>query len=312
MKKLYFILIGCCLTFIACEDALVKTLDLEDFAYEKQMAISGALNSEADKFKLLISENQAITDPFDQWEAAVDATATLFYGSTVIGSPMLEINNPDGGPDNLFSLDLENIDLDPGTYRLEVEHPTLGSAFAETEIPKDIQLDKIEFLEDYGIAPNFLERSDAVVITFNDPPEDNYYSLRFELDMIMYDTFIYNTDTIVYQENPYLGVDSGEQGAQLLRDGILFNDSFFNGKEHTIVMYLTGLEFQEDKEEFLSNLKITWDVISRDKFEFDSSLELYNNSQGFGPFTEAVTIYNNIEGGAGIFSGLNRSFYPIP
>lgn len=312
MKKTYFILIACCLIFTACEDALVKTLELEDFDYEKQMAISGALNSEADEFKLLISENQAITDPFDEWEPAVDATATLFKGTTIIGNPTLVEGNPAEGPKDLFSLNLEGIDLDPGTYRLEVEHPTLGMASAETEIPVDVQLRDIEFSEDHGIAPNFLTRLDAVLVTFDDPPEDNYYSLRFELDTIIMDTFIFENDTIIYQEGLYLDVDTDEEGAQFINNGILFNDSFFNGTENTVTLFLAGLDYVENKQEVIDNLKITWDVISRDKFEFDSSLELYYDSQGFGPFTEAVSIFNNVEGGVGIFSGLNRSFYPIP
>ena len=310
MKKIILFAAISSLILTSCEDALVKTLELDDFEYEKQLAISGALFSTADEFKLLISENQAITDPFDEWEPARDATASLFKGEELIGD--LKFTENADFVDNLFRLDLQNIEIDPGIYRIEVEHPTLGMATAETEVPEDIELDQIEYIEDFGIAPNFLNKSDAIQVTFNDPPEDNYYSLRIEMDTVIMDTFIYEMDTIIYPVTPYLGVDSAEPNAQLLQDGILFSDSFFNGNEHTITLYLAGLEFEENVEEIIDALRITWDVISRDKFEFDSSLELYNNSQGFGPFTEAVTIYNNVENGIGVFSGLNRSFYPIP
>ncbi len=311
MKNTLFLAVVACMLLTSCEDVLVKTLELEDFEFEKQLAISGALISTDDEFALLISQNQAITDPFDQWEPAVEATAVLYSGDTEIGRPVLSENNPEG-LNNLFLLDLENIELEPGNYRLEVDHPTLGTAVAESEIPEDIQIDNIEFVEDFGIAPNFLSRSDAILVTFTDPPEDNYYSLKIESDSIISDTFFYGMDTLVYEYEPFLGVDSGEPGAQMIQDGILFTDDFFNGQEHMITLYLAGLEFEEAPEKIIESLHVTWDVISRDKFEFDSSLQLYDNSQGFGPFTEPVTIFNNIEGGVGIFSGLNRSFYPIP
>jgi len=306
-----FIIVGFLMMLTSCQDLLVKTLELEDFAYEKQMAISGVLIPTENEFKLLISENQAITEPADQWEAVEDAVATLYKGETELGQLEFGFDNPDG-PNNIFSLNIENIDLDPGTYRLEVEHPTLGMATAETEIPADIAIDKIEFVEDYGLAPNDLTRADAILVTFNDPPEDNYYSLRLEADSIVLDTFISGTDTFIYEVNGGIWVDFDVPGAQNVANGFIFNDTFFDGSsEQTVGMYLPGLNYEDDKEGFLSNFKVSWDVISRDKYEFDSSLNLYYESQGFGPFTEAVSIYNNIDGGVGIFSGLNRNFYPI-
>jgi len=316
MKQLTQLLIAIlfassCLILSSCQDLLVKTLEVEDFDYEKQLAISGSLISTDDEFTLLISENQAITDPADQWQPAEDAVATLYRGETELGQLEFgEVSNT--GLENLFTLDVESIDLSPGSYRLEVEHPTLGMAVAETEIPTDIQIDNIEFIENYGIAPNDLTRADALLVTFNDPPEDNYYSLKLERDSITIDTFIYGVDTFIYQTNDYIWVDFDLQGAQSVTNGFLFDDSFLVDGENSVAMYLPGLEYQENVEEYLSSFKLTWDVISRDKFEFDRSLNLYFESQGFGPFTEAVSIYNNIEGGVGIFSGLNRTFYPIP
>jgi len=283
-----FLLACICFLFTSCDsDLLVKTLEVDDFDYEKQLAISGALIPTESEFKLLISENQAITDPFDQWEPAPDAKAILLKEGEEIGQLNFDANHPDG-LNNVFRLNIQNLDLTPGNYRLEVEHPSFGSAFAETEIPANVEIESVEFVEDYGFAPESLTNSDAVVVTFSDPPEDDYYALKLVADNIIVDTFISGTDTIIYEQNRYVYVESNVPGGQSIANGVLFDDSFFNGREFTVALFLPDLNYQEDKEEYLSNLKVSWDVVSRDKFEFDRSLELYFDSQGFGPFTEAL------------------------
>ena len=312
MKNLIIVSIALCFVLSSCENLLVKNLELEEFNYEREIAISGILASEEDEFRLLISENQAITDPFDQWEPLVDAEASLYKGETLVG----ELNYQEEATlenqvNGVFVLDIENEDISPGEYRIEVSHPELGTAMATSEVPQDVVLDEIVFEPDFGIAPNFLERSDGLIITFNDPPEDNYYSLSIESAAVKFDTFIFNMDTMIFENRPYISIDTNEPNAQLSGDLVLLTDDFFNGENHTITLYVTDFS-EEGLEAIKDDLEIKWEVISKDKYEFDSSIELYYNSQGLGPFSEAVSIFNNIEGGVGIFGCLNRTFYKIP
>ena len=306
MNKITYLLLGCFLIFTSCENALVQTLELDEHNFEKQLAISGALVSSNDRFRLLISENQAITDPITEWEPARDATATLFQGDIPIGDFINYSFN------SYFFLDLDSIEVVPGFYRLEVEHPVLGKAVAQTEIPVDVKIEDIRYVKDYGIAPNFLTRSDAVVITIKDPPEDNYYRVKFDLEAVVYDTIILNNDTIINKSYPWINFDSNEPGVQGLNNGIIFSDEFFNGTDHTFAMYVKDFKEVIEIEDWKDDIQIIWEVLSKDKYELDRSLALYNETQIFDTFSETVSIYNNIEGGVGVFSGMHRTSYTIP
>jgi len=304
------LLVASCLILSSCENLLVKTLELEEFEYEKQLAISGSLFSSEDNFNLLISENQAITDPFEEWMPATEAVSTLYKNGEEIGQ-LAYAENPLNGPDNIFQLNVESLDIGPGDYTLEVDHPTLGMATASTSIPESVEITNIEFEEDFGIAPSTFESSDALLVSFVDPPGDNYYSIKIDNNTLILDTVVISGDTIIYESGIYLGLDTDEFGALVIPDGIYFNDDLFDGEDHTVTLFLTGFEWEEDKEAILNNMVLNWEVLSEDKFNFDTSLETYYNSQGFGPFTEAVSVYNNIEGGVGVFAGVNRTYVPV-
>jgi len=313
MKKIILYSIAISFFFCSCEDILAKTLELEDFDFEKQMALSGTLISSADQFRLLVSENQAITSPRGDWQPLDDAMVSLYKDGSLVGElafkaeadSVLEV-------DSVFVLDLENIDVTPGVFSIEVSHPDFPTASAASVLPSEIPLTEIVFEEDFGIAPNFLERTDAIHITFSDPPdEENYYSFTIDSDTITMDTFIWQNDTTIFERELYLSLDTNEPNVHLNGNTILFKDDFFNGQEHTISFYV--LDSSGDGiSEFIDDLEISWEVTSIEHFEFTQSLDLYYDAQGFGPFSEAVTVFNNVEGGVGIFSAINRAIYKIP
>lgn len=312
MKKIILYSIACSLILSSCEDLLTKTLDLEEFAFEKQLAVSGSLTSTEDQFRVLVSENQSITDPLGQWSPLSDAEVSLYRDGTLVEKLSFDENSgEEGGVDSLFVVDLDNVDIVPGEYRIEVLHPDFPAANATSILPQEIPLTEISFEEDFGIAPNFLERTDAVTITFNDPPEENYYSFSIESDSIAVDTFVFLNDTTIFENPIRVSLDTNEPNIVRSSNRILFSDDFFNGTEHTITFYVT--DFSEDGiVDILDILDINWSVVSKEHFEFTQSLDLYYDSQGFGPFSEAVSLFNNVEGGVGIFSALNRKLYKFP
>lgn len=311
MKKL-ILFFGLLFLFTSCENILVKTLDIDDFDYEKQMAVSGTISSTDEELRILISENQAITDPLDGWNPLQDVDVSLFRGPALLGNlefqPVAEEEND---IDGVYTMDLSPINIDPGEYRLELNHPELGMATATTQVPNEVKIDDIVFQKDFGIAPNLLQRTDAIIITFNDPPEENYYQIKIENNATSFDTFIFEMDTIIYEDSPYIQLDVKEQNAQIGGNNILLTDVFFNGETYELVIYITDFS-EEGVSEIIEDMRVSWEVLSKDKYEFDSSLELYFNSQGLGPFSEAVSVYNNVEGGLGVFAGVNQTFYDIP
>lgn len=313
MKKIIIISIAISFIFCSCQDILTKTLELEDFDFEKQLVISGTLISSEEEFRLLVSENQAITEPLNDWQALEDAQVSIYKDGSLLSELAFEANaGEENEVDSLFVLDLNNVDVEPGTYRVEVSHPDFPTATATSTLPEEIPITSIVFEEDFGIAPNFLERTDAVLITINDPAEEkNYYSFTIETDTIVLDTFEFLGDTTFVEQELFVDIDSAEPNIIFTGGKVLFNDDFFNGTEHTIIFYVNSF-FGRDLSEFKDNMEIGWEVMSKEDFEFTQSLNLYYDSQGFGPFSEAVSLFNNVEGGVGIFSTINRTFYDIP
>lgn len=322
MKKIILFALISLFFFSACENILVKTLELEDFDYESQLVITGTLISNDSIFKLLISENRAITEPLYEWEPLEGAIATLYKEESSIGeltynenSFIEEVWTGNGWGEvskGLYELELGNLDLSPGKYSIEVSHPNFDMATAESEIPESIPLKEIVFEEDYGISPNNLERSDAILITFDDPIGDNYYKFDTFSDSIRIDTFSFGGDTMFYERKLNLGIDTGEPNAVWAAGGILVNDDLFDEKEHTIVIYVQNYFSEDPVKDILDFVSLSWEVISKDRYDFETSYSRYDDSNDFGPFSEAVSIFNNVEGGLGTFSGTNRSFYKIP
>ncbi len=309
MRNLYIgILVLFSSFFLSCENLLVKELDLEDFDFERQMVISGVIDNEKEEFIFYVSENTAITESFSGPEesAIPDATVSLFKDDELIGSPEYFVDG------SVYFLSLNGIELVEGEYSVEVTAPTLPEVKAKTSIPSEVPLTQIEYIEDAGIHPETLERADAVKITFDDPEGANFYGLNIianELGTVM-DTFVIGTDTTFFEYTPFINIGSNDPDVFLSRNGFLLPDDFFEGREKSVTLFLDsfGFDISENKE----SIVVSWENLSEEKYLFTRSLELYQSSGDFGPFSEAVSVYTNVENGLGYFAGSHLSYYDLP
>jgi len=309
MKNLYIAIpLLFSLLFISCEDLLVKELELEEFDFESQLVISGVIDNNTEEIAIYVAENSAITSNYSNPEesAVSDATVNVYKGSTLIGSPEY---NPD---QNIYFLSIAGSELTEGDYALEVSAGSFPDVRATTSIPNLVPLKEIEYIEDAGIHPNTLERSDAIIITFDDPDGKNFYGFNIissQLGVIM-DTFIYNMDTTIFEYSPFIDIASNDPDVFLNDAGFLMPDDFFEGREKSITLFIDAYDI--DIAEIKEVLVISWENLSEEKYLFSRSLELYQNSGDFGPFSEAVSVYTNVENGLGYFAGSHRSFYSLP
>lgn len=151
---------------------------------------------------------------------------------------------------------------------------------ATTTIPEFVPLDSIVFkeekIQDYGTLRLFL----------NDPQVENFYRIRANI----------------------------RNGAYNTRFNSVANDIFFNGQTfdfpigkprdpnvenpdpNTIGLYTIG-----------DTIDLQWSTIDFDHFEFWNTLEFARRNQG--PFSTYTRAKSNIEGGIGIWGGMNTKSY---
>jgi len=304
MKKHILFIVLAAFYFVSCEDILTKEIPLEDFNYEEQISFSGHIDADTSVLDLLVTKNQSITDPDFLIKSLDNAEVNLFKDGVLLGAlEQQEENYTYESPDDNFS---------PGNYTVEVSHPDFeNKAISQTNIPEHIPLTEVTYLEDFGIALEFGERSDALRFKFKDPEGDNYYNLKISSDIMFMDTFFQGVDTFIYENFVYLDFATNDPNVIYdYQQGFIMNDATFNNQNYVLdIFFMDYNDFPI--EDLLQNIKVEWSTISKDRFQFINSYRLYQESSDFGPFGEIVTLHNNIENGLGIFAGQNTVVYQI-
>lgn len=165
----------------------------------------------------------------------------------------------------------------------------------------------------------------SMKLHIKDPKEvDNYYRIIVK-SVDNYSNGINSVAGVYFNsDDPVFGSTSEEGifGGGFYGMYSVFSDALFNGKEYSLSMNTTlynggfvngGSSKDENpfnnpyivKREFVFELQ----SISKSYYLYLKSREAGSNVIGF--FSEPVQIYNNIEGGIGIFANYNSSFYKI-
>ncbi|MFM9951965.1 MAG: DUF4249 domain-containing protein [Saprospiraceae bacterium] len=185
------------------------------------------------------------------------------------------------------------LDPTPGaTYRVQVEVPGVGTAFAEQIMPAKPAVTEVVFSPDGGISPDG-ERVDEIKVTIQDVGgEKNYYALDLVINWFAIDQ---NGDTI--NSETYNGfIDSNDP---VLSPGtpyaLVFSDEAFDGGSYTARIFTYDLNIGGNGFAVVRVYQLT-----RDAFLYARSLSQYWNSNG-NPFVEPVTVHGNVVGGYGAF-----------
>jgi hypothetical protein len=140
-------------------------------------------------------------------------------------------------------------------------------------------------------------------ITFKDPvTEKNFYTVK----IIEEAKFIYNNDTLSITQEIFYEVV--EQSLNVNETGLekLINDNLFNGKEHTFNLQLYNRQYWFGSEVIEQHVRVLLLNVSDEYYKYftTKSLQEYTNGD---PFAQPVQVFNNIEGGLGIFAGYSQS-----
>jgi len=278
------------LVFSACgPDAFESTVEIEIPDHTPTIVLSGVIEEGAELFETTVTHSQSKNSP-NRIENLVDAKVQLFKDGNLLADLAYDNNS------ERFFANLAPTDLTAGsTYRIEAEHPSYESVFAEQTIPNPVSIDKFEY-DSSGTVDQFGEPADQFKITLTDRAgEDNYYAINaFQVD-----TFIDNFDTAIYvQTIELMSLDpsivfgyhpDNYAGVPMI------SDAAFPGKKYDLVFNAYELNLQEG-EEFIIELK----SITRERYLFLLSLKGYYDSDG-NPFAEPVTVLSNVENGNGAF-----------
>lgn len=291
------ILISMSLFLLSCENFFIQEMEIPRQELDNQLAVHSFINETDTQLHFEISRNFGLDDQFPLEDQVIEnAEVTIYkngeyfskFGQNAEGHYAITLEDEIGGADQEF--------------RVEISHPDYDLALVETKMPTYVGPNSVEFFKDGGFPdPTGEEPQDLIQIEIEDPgDEENYYEFQVHRILVSSDTLIFGADTLVTTKtypDRYFSPDSNiEQGIS----GFLLSDSFFNGEKYVIqIMLIDNLGLEDIPVE---KLKITWNSISKDHYQYSKSLLQYQRSSGFGLFSDPIAIYSNVENGLGMVS----------
>ncbi|MDA9774085.1 DUF4249 domain-containing protein [Saprospiraceae bacterium] len=324
MKKLKYILSFAVLTsfiLISCEDYLTKEIPFEELGYTPSLVLNAKVSSTTDTLLISVSKNINYADADrSEFELIQDVDVKLtFDGSQVfVAEPYNPGSGPYGNPNPYnYIIIFESVELSGKSFKLEANHPDYPSISSEIFLPAASELVSISYEKDavekvlFGYPISY----DKVSVTLKDNPDDrNFYAFSVGTTSFL-DTIISDyggqVDTFIYENfgNQY-ATTSDDLNATTLGNfnyKVLFDDRNFNGEEYTFEILFEAW----GGGNYADNLVLDYFNISEADFFFTQSYAKYQDAQDFGIFSEPVTLYSNIDGGLGVFSGEDQIEIPV-
>lgn len=322
--QLVFVALLIAMALSSCEDLLTKELDFEDdFDFEEQLGLSGTLYNDFGGIdssritRILLAESQSVIEPEFVPKVYNDGEIFINRDGEYHGE-LIPSGESDGLYLNINQDTSEFLEFPVGEYEIQVNHPDYGLVSSKTTIPEPVYLTELS-TDSLSISGSDFARTTPylVTVTFTDPPGDNYYNFDIFTDNsnLELDTFIYGMDTFLIESYSYAYIESvnNTNVVETFDNGIFMRDELFDNSEFTLSFYINifGDNFMDKTfEEILDPVKLRWSCISEEQYNFRTSYFNYINSQDFGPFSEPVSLYSNIENGLGYFGAEN--YYNVP
>jgi len=280
-----FLFVSSLLWFTSCgEDAFTQVAKIDLPEHKSALAINAHFDAGETDLEVYVSHSLSILDS-SSYQLINDAKVELYKN----GNFFYELN-PINDKGFYNRLDADPLGVEEATYRLEISAPNYNAVVAEQTMPSAINISNVEF--NPGGSINFDgETADELLITIDDPAGiENYYAFQTEFEI---DT------TNQLTENYGYSLDSEDLFAEYSRFGILLRDATFDGQKY--IMRFTSYSWNGFTPRPGDKIIISAIAITKDKYLFESTKSIYNDSQG-NPFAEPVVIHENIEDGHGIFS----------
>ncbi len=272
------------------EDFFEQVVILDIPEHTPALAVSANLSDMDTTLVVYVSNSVGVLEP-DQPVIVENAIVELFKNGQLL-------YNLDYKANGLYGKSgVESLGNDVAEYTLMVQAPNFNQVSAKQNMPQPVPIIDVSFERDGAVTPDG-DRANEITIKFSDPAGiENYYSVA-GLARVSQGGFEYADNFYLSSFNPI--VEEGEEF-------IVFSDATFDGREVTLNFY-TYSDYPDNAESV--ELDINLISISKDRYFFEKSLNIFNNSDG-NPFVEPVVVHNNIENGYGIFTMESRSLFTL-
>ncbi|MFZ5999812.1 MAG: DUF4249 domain-containing protein [Bacteroidota bacterium] len=189
------------------------------------------------------------------------------------------------------------------TYRVQVDIPGYDRAEAIGYVPIVTPIESVETEQAHSDGSTYTR----IKITFTDPPGESFYSVSLASSYF----YIINMKDTVWNEYPiYIERDDAgleEQG--ISGPEVLIDDTFFDGKKHTISVRLNG--GWGGQTPLGPNSRLVFSSLGASFYKYKVTTNLQNAARD-NPFAQPVQVFSNVKNGVGIFDGLSSYSWTPP
>ncbi|MCO6479658.1 MAG: DUF4249 domain-containing protein [Phaeodactylibacter sp.] len=301
-QLLHIVYLSLLLAISGCQQPPSFSLETPD---TKLVVVSNFTQDKA--VQVFVSRSQSILEE-EQQEYVLDARVEiyeneLFLETLELSGNIHDLNNPP------FYTTKNLIPKVNTTYTIQVEASCCAPVTAKSRIPNSISFSSAsisDFTLEEGPDAEELEAAYLVRLSFEDPSEEkNYYHISLFQQIHRYS--LIEGDTVItssYLKSLVFDPGYNENGRIAhVNGGLLVEDNQMNnGKEINFELPL-NIRLKKD-EELLGKLFLELRSVTEEYYRYFSGLSRQLQSSD-SPFTEPVIIYDNIDGGLGVFAGYN-------
>ncbi len=323
MRHPCFFVLG--LLLYACETAV----EVDVPRYPAQLTVNSLFNPDS-VWQVELTQNRYILDN-EPFASVPDAEVRITQQGRLVASLQYQGDAPYTG-NSVYRAE-DSRPQAGEVYTLEVKHPTLGNLTATSQVPVpptaiiSAVLDTLDVREGAGLDNENIAY--AVTIRLDDPPEENFYSVTAQVNYLGF-TGPTATNFTFYVRSSVQSMISDDpivdNPFDRYRDELLFNDVSFNGKPYELKVYvpfgerrLTSLIFYKftvlegdtirGPEGLLqpgdmvgNSLSVTLRTTTEEYYNYNYTRDLQALVEN-NPFAQPVQVFDNIEGGLGVFAG---------
>jgi len=284
------------LFFTGCE----KDFLLDEESSKSQLTINCSFNPQ-ETFRVFVSRSLAF-DEGNAQSVITDADVQLYEDETFIGTMFFQQSDT-VGQFGYYTLSA----FYPAAgkkYKVKVNHPLLGTAEAEDIAPDAVMIQSANMVQYTDTSRTKTAIMEMQVL---DHPANNYF--RINTYFIAVYTYF---DTVSNQNvttTNYIGADVSQMEGisdTLSEIGVwyVFSDKDFTSNTPTL-KFSSSANFSR---KYLVQLDyvVELQTLSAANYEYSTTVQRQRNLDSGEP-GEPVTVYNNVEGGYGIFCGMNVS-----
>lgn len=294
------------MVFTSCFSCMTKTYDIELDEYTPHLAVECIFN-DGEPFMVVITATRSNTYTENKRDTIKDAEVNVYEDGIFIGN--LKWTETNTYRANIYFADGFGIFTNPDVilevgkrYRIEVSAPGYDPVYAESVIPEKSNLSyegHTHLIEEPNEMHIFPAQILKVFLRMQNPDTIRHYFFFVTMRPRWEDLIDYHRYPMI--NDPILGITTQHDGSSF--GYVLFSNEFIKEDHYDFQVKLS----QSDTTKLQGYPKSFYHLatLSEEAYQYFETLELYPELDP--RFSEPVWIFSNVEGGAGVFAGINIS-----